>query len=239
MAHENSQVQTNWLDTNIPHSNLFKDTYYSKFDGRGETDHVFIKGNDLPRRWELLSSGTSKFTIGELGFGTGLNFLETIFQWKKVIKTEAMLEFISFERYPLRHDEMRLALSRWPRLEELAKKLCSQWTNDGEQFHLRFADNVNLCIYFGDANIQLPKLTPTIDAWYLDGFSPAKNPQMWNETLMAQVYQSTNPGGTLATYTVAGFVRRNLSAAGFKLCRDQGFGTKREMLTGYKISKGK
>ncbi len=230
MTHLTKNLETEWLDENIPRSTRFGDTYYTKSDGRAETGHVFINGNNLPERWK----SPTRFTIGELGFGTGLNFLETVRQWKKTRPYGASLEFISFEQFPLSTDEMYRALSRWRELEEATEKLCGQWQVAEKLFELEFDDEVSLQVIFGDANILLPQYELKADAWYLDGFSPSKNPELWNETLLAEVFTKTKPGGTFATYSAAGFVRRNLQAAGFKVSRIKGFDTKREMLSGYK-----
>ncbi|MCF6322611.1 MAG: tRNA (5-methylaminomethyl-2-thiouridine)(34)-methyltransferase MnmD [Rhizobiaceae bacterium] len=224
------QSETEWLDENIPRSTRFDDTYYTKTDGRAETGHVFINGNNLPERWKT----QSRFTIAELGFGTGLNFLETLRQWKEVRPPGTTLEFISFEQFPLTSDEMRRALSRWKALEQSAQSLCDHWQPDGKTFELEIFPHVTLRVNFGDANNLLPEHACPVDAWYLDGFSPAKNPQLWNEPLLKNVFALTKPGGTFATYTAAGFVRRNLQTAGFMVSRIKGFDTKREMLSGYK-----
>ena len=230
MTIHNQQAKTIWLEDNIPFSQIFDDTYFTKSDGRAETDHVFINGNNLRQRW----ADTKECTIGELGFGTGLNFIETARQWNAVKQPGASLEFISFELYPLNAQEMHRALARWKELDQLAEVLCSNWHANGDKFQFLFPDNIKLRVNFGDANHTLSQCALSADAWYLDGFSPAKNPQMWNETLMKNVYQASKHGTTFATYTVAGFVRRNLISAGFELSRKKGFGTKREMLSGYR-----
>ena len=230
MRHPNQQAKTSWIDGNIPLSNRFDDTYYSQSDGRAETGHVFINGNQLPTRWSLLP----QCTIGELGFGTGLNFLQTVDQWNRIKSPGARLNFVSFELYPLATDAIAKALSRWGELDALSERLCKLWRFDQSVLSVQFFDDINLKVHFGDANELLGQPGLSSDAWYLDGFSPAKNPELWNEQLMGDVYRATKPGGTFATYSVAGFVRRNLQAAGFNISRQKGFGTKREMLTGYR-----
>ena len=226
-----SQFTPEWINEDIPYSTRFEDTYYTKSDGRGETDHVFINGNHLPRRWP----NNSSFTIAELGFGTGLNFLQTVFRWNGLKSPGASLNFFSFEQYPMPTDAMAHALSHWPQLGELAHRLCSSWQVDGGIFDWQFARDIQLRVIFGDANLTLPNTELLADAWYLDGFSPAKNPQLWNLNLMQQVHSATKSGGTFATYSVAGMVRRNLQAAGFEISRNRGYGTKREMLSGYRM----
>jgi len=224
------QANPSWIDDNIPRSDRFCDTYYSRSDGQGETDHVFIRGNNLPQRWQH----SDHFTIAELGFGTGLNFLETARQWSDNRQPGSTLQFISFELFPFNRQELQQANSRWENLQPLAQHLCRSWSTEQQTLRLEFPCNIHLHIYFGDANILLSNLKPAIDAWYLDGFSPSKNPELWNQELMADVYNATVPGGTFATYTVAGYVRRNLQSAGFTITRATGFGTKREMLKGQK-----
>jgi tRNA U34 5-methylaminomethyl-2-thiouridine-forming methyltransferase MnmC len=228
MTEKIKQANPSWIDDNIPRSDRFSDTYYSKNDGQGETNHVFISGNNLPQRWKQ----SDHFTIAELGFGTGLNFLETARQWSMNWQQVATLRFISFELYPLTIEELRRANSRWDNLQPLAEHLCQNWSIDHPRLQIKFPCNIQLDIFFGDANTLLPGQKLDIDAWYLDGFSPSKNPELWNEKLMGEVYNATRSGGTFATYSVAGYVRRNLQSAGFIINRAEGFGTKREMLKG-------
>lgn len=218
-----------WRDGDFPVSTQFDDPYYSVVDGRAETDHVFIKGNKLDQRWPTMKS----CTIAELGFGTGLNFLETVRQWQALNLSKYELHFISFEQYPITQEEMAKALSHWPELQTLAARLCEVWQTD-ETIEATFSDNIKLTVHLGDANELLPHLAFKADAWYLDGFSPAKNPELWNEALMLEVSNHTAPNGTFATYTAAGFVKRGLQAAGFEVEKTKGFGRKRDMLIGKK-----
>lgn len=209
-------------------SNQFDDTYYSKSDGQAETRHVYLNGNNLPERWKSAAS----LSIGELGFGTGLNFLETVSLWKLNGNPNGHLNYISYEQYPLTKADITKALSQWSSLKDLGGQLVAIWEPSAGTFQIEFSQHISLTIVFGDANDELPKQTTMIDAWYLDGFSPAKNPELWNLELMQQVYDHTNNGGTFATYSVAGYVRRNLQQAGFSINRQKGFGSKREMLVG-------
>jgi len=216
-----------WRDGDFPVSMQFDDPYYSVVDGRAETNHVFIKGNRLDERWHEMQV----CSIAELGFGTGLNFLETIRQWQELGLENANLNFISFEQYPMTKEEIAKALSHWPELEPLAKRLVEIWEPD-QTIKTIFSNNIALTVHIGDANALLPELNFQANAWYLDGFSPAKNPELWNETLMREVGKHTSPKGTFATYTAAGFVKRGLQAAGFKVEKTKGFGKKRDMLIG-------
>ena len=219
-----------WRDGKIPVSTRFDDPYYSRHDGRAETRHVFIGGNNLPKRWETCSD----FTIAELGFGTGLNFLETVDQWLNPSRSSARLHFISFEQYPISAEALQKALSAWPELNMLTSRLLDLWPGESVSFDADFDGNVRLTVHMGDANTLMSDQSFSADAWYLDGFSPAKNRELWNEDLMMEVGRRTVAGGTFATYTAAGFVRRGLQAAGFEVRKTKGFGTKREMLCGHK-----
>ena len=217
------QADLTWIDESAPYSTRFEDRYFSVDDGREETRAVFLAGNDLPQRWQASTS----FQIAELGFGTGLNFFETLHVWQKTAPSTASLLYTSFELYPLSSDEMRRALANWPGLVELAAPLLEVWPCDDFQLC-----NVRLQLLTGDARQTLPDWQKQADAWYLDGFTPAKNPQLWEADLMHRVFDHTKPGGTFSTYTAAGFVRRNLQAAGFDVRRVPGFGSKRERLQG-------
>ena len=219
-----------WRDDILPVSTRFDDPYFSEEDGRAETRHVFLRGNGFPLRWQ----GMKSCHIAELGFGTGLNFLETVHQWLGHRAETSQLNFTSFEQYPLNVADIKRALSVWPELTELTGRLTAIWSEVAniEKISVEFENRVHLVIFIGDANDLLPQQTFAADAWYLDGFSPAKNPELWNAKLMAQVAAHTVANGTFATYTAAGFVRRNLEAAGFDVEKTKGFGRKREMLTG-------
>ncbi|MCB1385696.1 MAG: tRNA (5-methylaminomethyl-2-thiouridine)(34)-methyltransferase MnmD [Hyphomicrobiales bacterium] len=223
---------TEWLDETLPRSPRFGDTYYSKTDGLAESRHVFLAGNHLPQRFAALVPGKT-FTIAETGFGTGLNFLATLELWRETAPAGAELAFHSFELYPLTRQEIARALSRWPELALPAGPLLAAWNPQGDGFEYRDG-KVALTVHFGDANAWLPRLEIIADAWFLDGFSPAKNPELWNADLLQAVHDRTVPGGTFATYTAAGWVRRNLAAAGFAVTRLPGHGGKREMMAGRK-----
>ncbi len=217
-----------WIDGSIPWSPRFADTYYSRAGGLAETGHVFIAGNDLPARWP----GMRDCLIAELGFGTGLNFLETVRQWQQTASTGARLRFISFERYPLPAADMEKALSRWPELGVIANRLVAVWEPETATVHTEFTRDVELTVFMGDAAAILPQQDFEANAWYLDGFAPSRNPDLWSADLLKQVFARTAPGGSFATYTAAGQVRRDLQTAGFDVERRQGFAGKREMLAG-------
>ncbi len=215
-----------WIDDDAPYSKRFEDRYFSREDGRAETQAVFLVGNELADRWQ----NTDCFHIAELGFGTGLNFFETLHQWHKSAPEHAKLTFTSFEQYPLAPEQIGRALAVWPDLGDLASTLLDQLSTTQYQF-----GNVALNLILGDARTTLPQWSGSADAWYLDGFSPAKNPQLWELDLMHEVFDHTKVGGTFSTYTAAGFVRRNLQQAGFDVRRVQGYGGKRERLQGCRV----
>ena len=221
------KAQIGWLEGSVPCSTRFDDPYYSRQDGLAETRYVFLDGNRLAERFAVCD----RFTIAELGFGTGLNFLATSQLWHEIAPPTAKLDFFSFEQFPMAASDMAAALAVWPELTMFANPLFEAWENHDDRtdaLELK-ADSISLTILFGDANTHLPQAGFSADAWFLDGFSPAKNPELWNEVLMAEVFRHTRPGGTLATYSAAGWVRRNLDAAGFRSERQPGYAGKRQM----------
>ena len=219
-----------WDETGQPHSIDFGDQFYSREDGRAECAHVFIAGNGLPDRWQ----GRERFHIAELGFGTGLNFVETWRQWIATRTPGQHLRFTSFEAYPMAAGDMARALQRWPELSGLAEKFIASWRQAGPDNLFEPDSQTSLKVESGQALERVSSWGESADAWYLDGFSPARNPDMWSSELMLAVYDHTTPGGSFATYAAAGWVRRNLAEAGFTVERKAGFGSKREMLAGVK-----
>lgn len=215
----------------MPYSREFGDHFYCRTDGRLECGHVFLSGNGLPERW----AAGGAFTIGELGFGTGLNFCETWRQWKAAA-TGGKLHFVSFERFPMQAEEISRALAHWPEIDAERLALTDRWpaTND-DGIEIDFGGGVRLTVVCGPALDGLAEATERFDAWFLDGFAPSRNPDMWSEELMRLVFDRTVPGGSFATYAAAGFVRRNLQAAGFAVEKRKGFAGKREMLRGDKV----
>ena len=207
-----------WVGT-VPVSRRFADPYYSLEDGLAESRHVFLGGNDLPARF------CPGFTIAELGFGTGLNVLAAWDAWRAA-GIDGALAVTSFEAFPMPAQRMEASLSAFPELAELAQPFVTAWAEGRRRIRL---DNLDLTVVEGDARETLPRWTGTADAWFLDGFAPAKNPELWGEVLMEEVARHTAPGGTAATYSAAGHVRRALAAAGFAVSRRPGFGAKRHM----------
>ncbi len=228
-----TQAPLTWHDGDMPFSTAFGDHFYCQTDGRLECGHVFLAGNGLPERWKTAET----FTIGELGFGTGLNACETWRQWKAHRIAGASLHFVSFELFPMQADEIDRALSRWPEIDAERQGLVAHWPTDPSGIvTIDLDDQTRLSVVCGDAFDNLSTSPLTFDAWFLDGFAPSRNSAMWSAELMQRVHDTTKPGGSFATYAAAGFVRRNLIAAGFDLERRPGFAGKREMLCGVRRS---
>jgi tRNA U34 5-methylaminomethyl-2-thiouridine-forming methyltransferase MnmC len=212
-------AKLDWRD-GVPIALAFDDPYYSLDNGLAETAHVFVAGNDLPTRF------SGQFQIAELGFGTGLNFLVTWAAWVDAGRPGA-LHFTSFEAFPMQPGDMRDALAHFPQLNSYTETLLSEWSpNAGE---IILTNGPTLHVIVGDARETLPAWDKQADAWFLDGFSPAKNPELWQPDLLQAVGQHTKPGGTAATYSAAGHVRQSLSNAGFEVTRVPGYGRKRHM----------
>ncbi|SEK91534.1 tRNA (5-methylaminomethyl-2-thiouridine)(34)-methyltransferase MnmD [Pacificibacter marinus] len=215
--HQTAAIE--WRDGGIPVSSQFDDPYFSIASGLEETRHVFLAGNDLPAR---LNAG---FHVAELGFGTGLNLLALALMWQG----EGMIKFTSFEAFPMDAGDMRTALDAFPEARAIADPMLQAWTQGLRQFQI---ENVEVEVILGDARETLSTWNSKADAWFLDGFSPAKNPELWGADLMAEVGVHTAKDGTFATYTAAGHVRKSLGDAGFDVSRVTGFGRKRHMSCG-------
>lgn len=226
-------AQLDWDDNGQPLSRVYGDVYFSRASGLDETHHVFLDGNQLLSRFAALPAG-ERLCIGETGFGTGLNFLCAWRQFEALAPADARLHFVSVEKFPLRRDDLVRALALWGDLRPWSEQLLAQYhaIHPGFQRLVFAGGRVVLTLLVGDVLDCLPELDARIDAWFLDGFSPAKNPEMWTQPLFQQLARLSAPGATLATFTSAGFVRRGLIEAGFAMQRVKGFGQKREMLAG-------
>lgn len=215
-----------------PLSTQFDDVYFSAHDGRAETEHVFLDGNRLSERFADWKA-SRPFVVGETGFGTGLNMLCAWTCFDTHAPPQARLHLISVERHPLTRQDLARALAAWPDLAPRAERLLAQWPEPVSGVHRLWLDErVTLDLHFGEAAERLALLDGRVDAWFLDGFAPAKNPDMWRPELFATLAQRSRPGATLATFTCAGIVKRGLAAAGFVWRKAPGFGHKREMLVG-------
>jgi tRNA 5-methylaminomethyl-2-thiouridine biosynthesis bifunctional protein len=224
-------VELDWTLRSDPYSRSFDDIYYAEEGGLEESRYVFLEQNSLSSQFET----TTQFCIGELGFGTSLNFLATFDLWNRSKRQpNATLHYVSCEKFPLSHEQIRKALDRWPEIARLKETLLSKYSELARGFsRIRFEEErVVLTLLIGDSCETLRNFEGSMNAWFLDGFSPRKNPEMWSEGLMREVAAHSQPGATFATYTAAGHVRRSLEAAGFETQKFKGFGRKREMLKG-------
>jgi tRNA 5-methylaminomethyl-2-thiouridine biosynthesis bifunctional protein len=215
-----------------PYSLDFCDVYYSSDDGLAETEYVFIKHNQLVERFSSLHAAT--FTIIETGFGTGLNFFCASQQFLQHAPSDAFLRFISIERFPLKAEELIKASSHWPVFGELVTQLYTPYATlkDGLNSFNICQNRIQLELWIGDVSECLPNINTPTDAWFLDGFAPAKNGDMWSDHLFIEMARLSISNTTFATFTSAGQVRRQLEAVGFNVSKAIGFGKKREMLYG-------
>lgn len=213
-----------------PFSDEFGDVYHSTHGGLAQARHVFLAGNGLPQAW----ASREAFTIVETGFGLGLNFLAAWDAWRADASRCARLHFVSVEAHPLAVEDLVAALAPFEELRALSRSLVAAWPPPLAGFHRIHFDggNVILTLLLGDAREMLPQLVASADAFFLDGFSPARNAGMWTPEVLRELARLAAPGATLATWTVAGGVRAALSDAGFSIEKRVGFGTKREMLVG-------
>ncbi len=227
-----------WEPGHTPFAQRFGDVYYSRDGGLAQARHVFLDGCGLPQAWRE----TQDFTISELGFGTGLNFLATWALWRAARRPGTRLHYLAVEGFPLTPSELNECLAPWPELSVLAKALLRAYPHPQPGFHRLFprvgsgdTPDVHLTLLFGDVVEVLKQVEARVDAWFLDGFAPEKNPEMWRADVLAEVGRLSHGGrgGTcLATYSVASDVRRGLDAAGFDVTKSPGHGQKREMLRG-------
>lgn len=232
-AKKAAPAHLNWIEGGLlPVATQFGDTYYSKDNGLKESEYTYLEGNDLEFRFK----NAREFTVAELGFGTALNFLLTWQLWQYHAHSKGKLTYISFEKYPLKKADLIKALGSWAKIEGLVPRLIQSYTDDlTEGWHTLTWSDVTLHLAIGDIHDRLPEMSQQVDAWFLDGFAPAKNPDMWTKSLLQQIGQYTRPQGTFATFTAASEVRHNLTEAGFHVERLDGFGHKRHMMRGRKV----
>ncbi|MFD0917065.1 tRNA (5-methylaminomethyl-2-thiouridine)(34)-methyltransferase MnmD [Pseudahrensia aquimaris] len=217
-----------WDEANQPYSTQFEDHYFSSGKGREETRFVFLQSNGLPERW----SGMSDCVIGELGFGTGLSFLETWATWRENRVEGQQLIFQSVEGFPMSAQDLERALSPWSDLSPLKEHLLEIW-EELANGPVQIDEQTVLQVVMEDVTIALERFEHPVDTWFLDGFAPARNPQMWSVQVMESVAAASAPGARFASYTAAGWVRQNLRQARFQVERRPGFGNKRHMIAGY------
>ena len=244
-------------DAGTPYSLHYDDIYHSAAGAWGQSHHVFLQGNQLPNRW----AGRAQFTILETGFGLGINFLSTWAAWCADLNRPAQLHFISIEKHPLQQADLRQALERclaslakedlrhklarqlwqhWPVLTPGLHQLClteslvpGPGLTTAASTDTSTSYRVTLTLALGDIATLLPNLHMGVDAFYLDGFAPKKNPHMWTDKVCKTLARYARDGATLATYTCAAQVRQSLHSAGFVVSKQRGFGDKRDMLVGH------
>lgn len=227
-----TEAQLHW-EQETPIAEHYGDSYFTLHQGPAETHYVFIQGNHLVERFQQLPAN-GFFVVGETGFGTGLNFLATAAAFLRHAPTTARLHFVSTEKHPLHYEDLHKAQAFWPELAELATELQAHYPEPTPGFHRRrlAQGRIILTLIYADVQEGLKEFTGKVDAWFLDGFAPAKNPDMWQPSLFELMAKHSAQGATLGTFTAAGFVRRGLIAAGFTMQKRKGFGTKRDMLVG-------
>ncbi|KIN62484.1 Oxidoreductase, FAD-dependent [Sulfitobacter noctilucicola] len=216
---QNQSDQILWRDGDVPVSSMFDDPFFSLENGVAETEHVFLAGNDLPARFK------PAFGIAELGFGTGLNMLVAWDAWVRSGQAGS-LSFTSFEAFPMSPSDMARAHRSFPEFDGRRDQFLATWKGAGGTLSL---PGLEARIVEGDARVTLQEWDGKADAWFLDGFSPAKNPELWSDDMLKEVGKHTHADGTAATYTAAGFIRRSLADAGFEVERVSGYGRKRHM----------
>lgn len=218
-----------WDENGIPFSSTYADTYFDRADGLSESTYVFVEGCDLAEQWR----GRHTFTVGELGFGTGLNFLAAWQAWRQSRDRSETLHYVAVEGSPLSKDDLRRATALFPQISDLAAEIVEAYPPPHRGFHRIWLNNDKVCLtlLIGDVDETLPQVGGSVDAWFLDGFAPDRNPAMWSATVLGRVASLSSPGARLATYSAAGKVRRGLEEVGFNVIRRPGHGKKRHALS--------
>ena len=221
-----------WGEDGAPHSSQFDDVYFDKESGLEETRYVFLQHNQLYQRWQTLTQ--ANFVIAETGFGTGLNFLCAWQAFEAQSPADKTLHFISVEKYPLSKAALTKALAMWPSLQAYSDALIQAYPEVCHGFHrIELAEGrIQLTLWFGEAATGFEQLNANVDAWFLDGFAPSKNPEMWSDLLFQHIRRLSHKGTSFATFTAAGIVRRGLQSVGFDVRKVKAFGIKREMAIG-------
>jgi len=227
-------MELEWSENNQPISKVFNDIYYATEDGLAESRYVYLEQNELPKAWLEKTS----FTLGELGFGTGLNFFATTKSFLESSQRDSDLYYISCEKFPLSKVDLERALKHWKEFDDLILNFISLYEpqKQGWQKIDLCEGKIHLHLFIGDVQQFFlsfkEQMNLEIDAWYFDGFAPRKNPEMWDLSVFKEAASLTRKGGSFSSFAVAGFVRRNLEAAGFRVEKMPGFGRKREMIRG-------
>ena len=233
-----ANIEWRGVDNNQPYSLDFNDVYFNSENGFAETQYVFIEKNNLIARFKALQQPV--FTIAETGFGTGLNFLAIADCWLKYAPKTAKLNYLTIEKLPLSLADMQRSCKLWSQFSEISTELLTHYENliyPTTAFCMA-AGLIDIGLWLGDVKDVLTNITHLqVDAWLLDGFAPAKNADMWTDDVFKHIARLSKPDTTFSTFTSASAVRRSLQAAGFDVKKHQGFGKKREMLSGVFIGK--
>lgn len=218
-----------WDEQGNPYNQEYEDCYFGNENGLSESRYVFLEGNNLPYAWE----DREVFSIGECGFGTGLNLLGVWNLFLTCKKPPKRLYYYSFEGFPLGVNDLMKAHLAWPELCDLAKQLHDKYPRNPQNgiYDLSF-DGLHVRLVIGMAPKAIGFFDRPIDAWFLDGFAPSKNPQMWSWELFDTIVKHSSNDASFATFTAASKVRKGLENAGFKVQKRKGFGRKREMIHG-------
>lgn len=222
-------AEVDWSEGGAPISKNYGDIYYNPSHGLEESEYVFVDGIGGPRYWQ----GKGRFSVGETGFGSGLNFLALWRRWQQTSKAGAILNFMSAECSPMHPDDMARAHAAFPQLADLSRKLLRARPRPGRGFRTVWVEEgkVRLTLMYGDAARMIEEMSGTVDAWFLDGFAPSKNPEMWSDRLFRALAECSTTGCRVASFTAAGAVRRGLQENGFTVERRKGFGWKRECIS--------
>jgi len=222
-----------WRDGQ-PYSPDFDDVYFSADNGVQETEHVFIRHNQLEARFALSLKQHKPFVIAETGFGCGLNFLVSVKYWLDAGESSTSLYYFSVENRPFTPEDLMRAQVLWPEFRDIAQALQQQYQAASAGFHLfdLFEGRVKLILMVGEVESMLQQMQVAVDAWFLDGFAPGLNADMWSEAVFSQIKRLSCVGTTFSTYTAAGVVKRGLQSAGFCVNKVSGCGNKRHMLSG-------
>ena len=234
MSHPESRVQVTRIefkDSRTPYSPRFQDVYFAPSSGIEESTYVYLEGSGFINS---LNQGTPHLTIAEIGFGVGLNFLLTWDRFKKTAKPEQTLDYFSFEKYPVHRDDLTRLYAAYPELHSVSSALFTQYPVLTPGVHRLRLDGgrVNLILALGDASDLLPKLHFKADHWFWDGFAPSRNPEAFSDALFLEVARHSKAHARGASFTAAGWVRRSLEENGFKVTKRDGFGHKRECISG-------
>jgi tRNA 5-methylaminomethyl-2-thiouridine biosynthesis bifunctional protein len=226
-----SWAKIRW-EENQPYSLDFEDIYFNTDDGLQETEYVFIAQNQLQERFNATKNNT--FTVIETGFGTGLNFFCTALHWLNRASSSAKLHYVSIEKYPLKPQDIEKVTQSYPQFLSISSELLEQYANLQVGLNKISIANDRICLslWIGNVLETLPQIYNQADAWFLDGFAPAKNAEMWSDQVFSHISRLSKPGSTFATFTSAGAVRRSLQSIGFNVQKCAGYGKKREMLSG-------